>query len=64
MAEKQKNSFEKELNDVKEIVQKLSNPELTLSDGVGLYKDGVQKLKIASELLENAKLEIESYETK
>ena len=34
MAEKQKNSFEKELNDVKEIVQKLSNPEQTLSYSV------------------------------
>jgi len=61
MAEK---NFEKELNDIKEIVQKLSNPEITLGESVKLYKNGIEKLQNANKILEDAKLEIQSYESK
>jgi exodeoxyribonuclease VII small subunit len=64
MAQKNEKSFENELCEVKEIVTKLSNPEITLSESVKLYKDGLEKLKNASKILESAKLEIEEYAAK
>jgi exodeoxyribonuclease VII small subunit len=57
-------NFEKELAEIKEIVQKLSDPEITLSQSVKLYKEGQEKLKNASQTLEHAKLEIEEYDAK
>jgi len=61
---KTEQNFEKELAEIKEIVQKLSDPEITLSDSVKLYKQGQEKLKNASKTLEDAKLEIEEYDAK
>ena len=64
MAQKNDISFEGELGELKDIIQKLSNPEITLSDSVKLYKTGLEKLKTASEMLQKAKLEIEEYAAK
>lgn len=64
MSEKKERQFEDEINDVKEIIQKLSNPEATLSQSVKLYKDGIEKIKSATKKLESAKLEISEYESK
>ena len=62
MAEKQKNDFEKEILEIKEVIQQLSNPEITLNESVKIYKSGIDKLKSATEMLEKAKLEISNHE--
>ncbi|MFY9083040.1 exodeoxyribonuclease VII small subunit, partial [Aliarcobacter butzleri] len=40
----------------KEFLEKLSNPEITLSDSIKLYKDGIKELEVAQKLLDEAKL--------
>ena len=60
--EEKKVSFEQTVGDAKEILSKLSNPELPLHESVALYKEGSQKIAYAMELLEQAKLEIQEEE--
>ncbi len=55
-------SFEKKIEKSKMILEKLMNPEITLSDSVALYKEGVLELKEATKLLEDAKLEFLEYQ--
>jgi exodeoxyribonuclease VII small subunit len=55
-------SFEQKIEKSKEILEKLMNPEITLSDSVKLYKDGTDELKEAQKLLEEAKLKFELYQ--
>ncbi len=55
-------SFESRLEKSKEILQKLMNPEITLSQSVSLYKEGMNELEVASKLLEEAKLEFLEYQ--
>jgi exodeoxyribonuclease VII small subunit len=51
------NNFEKKLKNSKEILDKLLNPDITLSDSMTLYKDGLKELKEANKMLEDAKVE-------
>lgn len=53
-------TFEKKLESSKEILEKLMNPDITLAQSVEYYKEGMQTLKDAGELLQQAKLEYES----
>jgi exodeoxyribonuclease VII small subunit len=55
-------SFEERIEKSKEILEKLMNPEITLSDSVAFYKEGTQELKEATKLLEEAKLKFELYQ--
>ncbi len=50
-------NFEKKIEKSKEILDKLSDPEISLEDGMKLYKEGIKELKEASNMLEKAKLE-------
>ena len=52
-------SFEDKLKSAKEILEKLSNPSITLKDGMNEYKKGIAILKEATNLIEDAKLEYE-----
>ena len=52
--------FEKKLENSKEILEKLMNPEVTLQDSVKYYKDGMSALSDAQKILEEAKLEFET----
>jgi len=52
--------FEKKLENSKEILQKLMNPEVSLQDSVKFYKDGMNALSDAQKILEEAKLEFET----
>ncbi len=54
-------SFEQKIAHAKEILEKLMNPEITLSESVTYYKEGIKELKEASKLLEEAKLAFEEY---
>lgn len=50
-------SFEKKLEDAKKVLEELSNPEISLADGMKKYKNGLKLLKEATKLIEDAKLE-------
>jgi len=50
-------TFEEKIEKSQKILEKLSNPEVSLEEGMKLYKEGVKELKEASEMLEKAKLE-------
>lgn len=52
-------SFEQKIESVKEILAKLSADDLNLKEGVELYKSGLEKLKEAQTMLENAQIEYE-----
>lgn len=47
--------FEDRIAKIKEIIDKLNNGEITLKDGMQLYKDGANEIKEAQKMLENAK---------
>jgi len=48
--------FEDKIKEAKELLEKLSNPEITLENSVKLYKDGLKQLTEAQKLLDEAKL--------
>lgn len=52
----EKINFEDKILKAKEILEKLTNPNVTLSDSLQLYSDGVKQLQEAQKLLEEAKL--------
>ncbi|MDR0762386.1 MAG: exodeoxyribonuclease VII small subunit [Campylobacteraceae bacterium] len=51
--------FEDKLEKAKVLLNKLSEPTLSLEDSMTYYKDGIKILKEASNLLEEAKQEFE-----
>jgi exodeoxyribonuclease VII small subunit len=55
----EKISFEDKIEQAKEHLEKLVQPDITLSDSMKFYKEGMKELEIASKLLEEAKLEFE-----
>ncbi len=52
-------SFEEKIQNAKNLLEKLIDPQITLSDSVEIYKNGMNELKEAQALLESAKLEFE-----
>jgi len=54
---KDEESFEQKLEKAKVILDNLSNPELSLSDGMKKYQEGIEILKEATKMIEEAKLE-------
>lgn len=59
MSEKQEENFEQKLQMAKELLEDLTNPEITLSKSVKIYKEGISKIEDAQKLLDEAKLEFE-----
>lgn len=53
---KEELSFEEKVENAKELLEKLSNPDITLSSSVEIYKNGMKELDEAQKLLETAKL--------
>lgn len=49
-------NFEEKIFKAKELLEKLSNPQITLSDSIKVYKTGIQELEDAQNLLDEAKL--------
>lgn len=49
-------SFEDKLTKAKELLEKLSNPQITLNDSMKLYNEGLKELELAQKMLEEAKL--------
>jgi exodeoxyribonuclease VII small subunit len=54
--------FETKVEAAKKIMEKLMDPEIPLEESVKLYKEGMALLKEAGEILEKAKLEVETIE--
>ena len=51
------NSFENKIIEAQKLLEKLIDPEITLSNSVEVYKNGMQELEVAQKLLDEAKLE-------
>lgn len=49
-------NFEEKILKAKELLEKLSNPQITLSDSIKIYKTGLKELEDAQKLLDEAKL--------
>ncbi len=52
----EQSNFEEKIFKAKELLEKLSNPQITLSDSIDVYKTGVKELEDAQKLLDEAKL--------
>ncbi len=52
----EQSNFEEKILKAKELLEKLSNPQITLSDSIQVYKTGVKELEEAQKLLDEAKL--------
>lgn len=48
--------FEDKIKNAKEILEKLANPDITLTDSMENYKKGMKELEDAQKLLDEAKL--------
>ncbi|MEA1953508.1 MAG: exodeoxyribonuclease VII small subunit [Campylobacterota bacterium] len=51
-------TFEEKLEYSKELLEKLMNPEITLEESVKLYEEGLENIKDAQRLIEEAKIKI------
>jgi len=51
-------TFEEKLSYSKALLEKLMNPEITLEESVKLYEEGLQNIKEAQKLIEEAKIKI------
>ncbi len=49
-------SFEEKIEEAKKHLEKLIDPEITLSNSVEEYKKGMSELELAQKLLDEAKL--------
>lgn len=52
-------SFEQGIKRLEEIVRALENPDVTLAEGLAMYKDGSECARRCRELLNTAKHELE-----
>ena len=53
---KEELSFEEKVENAKELLEKLANPDITLRSSVEIYKNGMKELDYAQKLLETAKV--------
>ena len=52
-------NFEQNIKNASGLLEKLIDPEITLSDSVKVYKEGLKELDQAQKLLDQAKLEFQ-----
>ena len=52
----EQSNFEDKIIKAKELLEKLSNPQITINESLKLYNDGLKELELAQKLLEEAKL--------
>ncbi|GAA6829160.1 exodeoxyribonuclease VII small subunit [Helicobacter pylori] len=58
-----KKSFEEHVYSLEQAIDRLNDSNLSLKDGMDLYKTAIQELFLAQKLLENAYLEYEKLQT-
>ncbi len=49
-------NFEEKILKAKEVLEKLTKSDITLSDSLKLYNEGLKELEVAQKLLEEARL--------
>jgi len=59
IVENKEPNFEENIKKAQELLEKLIDPEITLSQSVSVYKDGLKELETAQKLLDNVKLEFQ-----
>ena len=59
MSKEEQISFEDKIEESKKLLEKLIDPEITLSNSVEIYKKGMQELESAQKLLDEAKFEFQ-----
>jgi len=57
-------SFETKIEEAKKYLDKLIEPDITLSQSVEAYKKGMAEIEMAQKLLDSAKLEFEELSNK
>ncbi len=57
-------NFEEKIEKTKKILSKLNAQDLNLKDALELYKEGINELEEAQEMLQNAKLQYEEIKSK
>jgi len=55
-------TFEQRLEESKKILNKLMNPEITLEESLKLYENGLNQIKEAQKMIEEAKVKIQTIE--
>jgi exodeoxyribonuclease VII small subunit len=55
----QEESFEDKLSNAKMILEKLMDPALPMNESVKAYENGMNELKIAEKMLEQAQLQVQ-----
>ncbi|MGL2861297.1 exodeoxyribonuclease VII small subunit [Helicobacter pylori] len=58
-----KKNFEEHIHALERAIDRLNDPNLSLKDGMDLYKTAMQELFLAQKLLENAYSEYEKLQT-
>jgi len=58
-----KEKFETKLQNAKEILETLMNPEITLQESVKAYEKGMKELNEAQKMLEEAQIKIQNIKT-
>lgn len=58
----QTDTFEIKLEESKKILNQLMNPEITLEESLKLYENGLNKIKEAQKMIEEAKIKIQIIE--
>jgi len=58
------NNFEAKLEDAKKTLQTLMKPEITLQESVKAYEKGIEELKEAQKILEDAQIKIDEIRAK
>ncbi len=56
--------FETLLEEAKTLLDKLMDPSITLEESIQLYEEGISKIKKAQEMIEEAKVTIQTIEEK
>lgn len=57
--EKEVTAFESKIEEAQKLLEKLIEPDITLSKSVEVYKKGLKELEDAQKLLDEAKLEFQ-----
>ena len=55
-------TFEQKLEKSKKILDRLMNPSITLEESLKLYEEGIDEIKLAQKMIEEAKVKIEIIE--
>lgn len=59
MSEVKELNFEQKIENAKQLLEKLTQPDITLENSVKVYKEGIKEIEEAQKLLDNVKLNFE-----